>query len=346
MKELRDISWQVDEPTYRADFALSYSTIARYERGGFGSLPTLFDEQSSPSLTFGSMVDELITGNEESFNKRFIVAEFPKLEPSVETVVKYLYANNGRETRNLFDIDADTLKDAMDACEFRTTWTALKRSEKILTKQSADYYRLLGLQVNKVLVPNTMYNDAVACVNALKSSPQTFHYFRDNSPDGDIKRYYQLKFKATIDGVDYRCMADLLIVDYKNKVIIPCDLKTSSSQERDFGYSVKKWRYDLQARLYWRIIRINLDADPYFRYFWLRDFIFIVVNKDSLTPLLWRFPKVHEEGEITIGNMTCRAPWTIGKELRGYLDTNPKVPNDIKLTGVNDVCAWLDRHAV
>lgn len=49
-KSLRDISWQVDEPTYRADPALSYSTLARYEREGFNNLDKLFDRIETPSL--------------------------------------------------------------------------------------------------------------------------------------------------------------------------------------------------------------------------------------------------------------------------------------------------------
>ena len=65
MKELKDISWNVTEEEYRADPALSYSTLAKYERGGFNSIPTLFDKVESPSLTLGSAVDSLITGGEE-----------------------------------------------------------------------------------------------------------------------------------------------------------------------------------------------------------------------------------------------------------------------------------------
>ena len=64
-KSLYDISWKVDEPTYRADPALSYSTLARYEREGFNNLDKLFDRIETPSLVFGSCVDTLITGNEE-----------------------------------------------------------------------------------------------------------------------------------------------------------------------------------------------------------------------------------------------------------------------------------------
>ena len=69
MKSLKEISWDVDEATYRADPALSYSTIARYEREGFNNLDKLFDKLDTPSLTFGRAVDSTITGGQAEFDK-------------------------------------------------------------------------------------------------------------------------------------------------------------------------------------------------------------------------------------------------------------------------------------
>ena len=66
IKKLYEISWDVDEPTYRADEALSYSTIAKFAREGFNKLNTLFDKLDTPSLVFGSAVDALITAVKKS----------------------------------------------------------------------------------------------------------------------------------------------------------------------------------------------------------------------------------------------------------------------------------------
>ena len=79
MKSLKDISWQVSEEEYRADPALSYSTLAKYEREGFNGLPHLFDKLETPSLTFGSAVDAIITGGRKEFDDKFIVASFPSV---------------------------------------------------------------------------------------------------------------------------------------------------------------------------------------------------------------------------------------------------------------------------
>ena len=90
-KSLKSISWDVPEDIYRQDDALSYSTLAKYERSGFNGLATLFDRVESPSLTFGSMVDEMITGSMESFNERFLVAEYPQTPDSIIQIVKKVF---------------------------------------------------------------------------------------------------------------------------------------------------------------------------------------------------------------------------------------------------------------
>ena len=71
MKSLKDISWDVTEDQYRADSALSYSTLSRFNREGFDNLAHLFDKIESPSLLFGSVVDTLLTGTEKEFEDRF-----------------------------------------------------------------------------------------------------------------------------------------------------------------------------------------------------------------------------------------------------------------------------------
>ena len=35
MKSIRDIAWNVSEEEYRADTAISYSTLSRFEREGW-----------------------------------------------------------------------------------------------------------------------------------------------------------------------------------------------------------------------------------------------------------------------------------------------------------------------
>ena len=129
----------------------------------------------------------------------------------------------------------------------------------------------------------------------------------------------------------------LIVVDYEKKVVWPIDLKTSmSTAEWDFEQNFKKWHYYIQARLYWRIIRANMDNDPYFKDFTLEDYRFIICNPKTLTPLVWEFPLTKSVGTlIDDDGKEIRDPFEIGKELQGYLNFRPPVPNGINKDGVN-----------
>lgn len=344
-KSLRDISWLVTEEQYREDSALSYSALATYERGGFNCLESLYDKKDTPSLTFGSAVDALITGGEEEFNSKFIVAEFPDIPDTVVKIVKDCFAECHVTNRTIASISDLKIIEIAANYNYQNNWKPETRA-KVIKEKGDEYYNLLFLAENKTILSNDVYNEVLASVRALRESPSTEYFFRPDDPfDDSIERLYQLKFKATLGGTDYRCMADLLIVDHINKVIYPKDLKTSSHYEWDFYKSFIDWNYQIQARLYWRIIRANLDNDPYFRDFELADYEFIVVNKQSLTPLTWRFTETTNRGTIIVGKPThpieLRDPEDIGNELKIYLAERPRVPFGIVIGGANNLSDWL-----
>lgn len=346
-KSLKDISWQVPEETYREDPALSYSALATYERGGFNCLESLYDRKETPSLTFGSAVDAIITGGEDEFNSKFLVADFPDIPDTIVKIVKDCFAEFHITHRNLSDIpDVEIIGRAANY-NYQNNWKPETRA-KVIKEKGEEYYNLLFLAEGKTILSNDVYNEVLASVRALRESPSTEYCFRPDNPfDDSVERLYQLKFKATLGGTDYRCMADLLIVDYANKIIYPKDLKTSSHYEWDFYKSFIDWNYQIQARLYWRIIRDNLDRDPYFKDFTLADYEFIVVNKLTLTPLVWKFRDTTTRGTIVVGKpahpIELRDPEDIGNELKIYLAERPQVPFGIVIGGSNDLTTWLNK---
>lgn len=344
-KSLKEISWNVTEEEYREDSALSYSTLATYERGGFNCLETLYDKKESPALTFGSAVDALITGGQQEFDSRFIVAEFPALSDKAIKIVKDLFEDNHIVYGTFERIPDDKVLEKIALYEYWNNCKADTKLSKLKAEGVADYYDLLQLAEGKTILSSELYADVLNSVRALKESPATKEYFCEDNPFNDnIEHLYQLKFKATLNGINYRCMSDLLLVDYEHKVIYPIDLKTSSHTEWDFFKSFVQWDYQIQARLYWRIIRTNLNNDPYFKDFILTDYRFIVVNKTTLTPLVWLFPQTTAVGTIVVGNnapLKLRDPEVIGEELSHYLNERPTVPTGINLTGDNNITQWL-----
>lgn len=345
MKSLRDISWQVSEEEYRADPALSYSTLARYEREGFNNLDKLFDRIETPSLTFGSAVDSIITGGQEEFDERFMVAEFPSIPDSIVKIIKSLYKQYAGTYRSLLNIPDNSIIRETEDQNYQMNWKPETRA-KVIREKGTDYYNLLFVAGDRCIIDTQTYQDVVNAVRVLKESSSTKLYFADDNPfEPDIERLYQLKFKGEFDGITYRNMADLIIVNHKEKWVKPVDLKTSSHTEWDFYKSFVDWRYDIQARLYWAIIRQNMDKDEYFKDFKLLDYDFIVVNKRTLTPLVWNCPFTRAQGTLKFGKndqIEMRSPFVIGKELNSYLTSRPKVPIGISEIGANDLRDWLN----
>jgi hypothetical protein len=340
-----NISWPVTEEEYRADPALSYSTISKYERTGFDGIKFLFDKVETPSLTFGSAVDSLITGGKEEFDSRFLVADFPALSPSMTEIVKHIFHVYGEKYDKLTDIPDDAIILITKLMSFQLNWKAETRA-RVIKESGSEYYRLLFLAKDKTVLDAKTYEAVLRAVKALKTFKSTYDYFKETSPFENVERLYQLKFKAQLDGTWYRCMADLIVVDHDKKTVQPIDLKTSSKREWDFHKSFIDWRYDIQARLYWRLIRTTMDGDPYFKDFKLLPYKFIVVNRNIPCPLVWGFAQTTERGTLKVGkngSIELRDPCEIGAELDHYLTSKPTVPVGIIEAGVNDINTWLNK---
>lgn len=345
-KSLYDISWQVTESEYREDPALSYSVLAKFERGGFNELDHLFDRIDTPSLTFGSAVDSIITGGQEEFDERFIVADYPSTPDSIIKIVKDLFNSYHESHESIITIpDADIIT-FTELNDYQRNWKPETRA-KVIKEKGSDYYNLLHIADNKTIINNELYAEITDTVYSLKNSNSTRFYFQNDSPfEPDIQRHYQLKFKATFEGIDYRCMADEIIVDHKTKEIFLIDLKTSSHTEWDFPVSFKDWFYWCQARLYYRIIKSNLEKDEYFKDFTIHDYRFIVVNKRTLTPLVWEYEDTKKYGTLYYGvnsQYVVRDPFEIGEELTFYLKDKPKVPKGISETSPNSLLEFLNK---
>lgn len=344
MKNLKDISWDVPESEYRQDPALSYSTLAKFERGGFSSLAHLFDKVDSSSLTFGSAVDSIITGGMKEFNERFKVCDFSITDGGV-SVCKLLASKYGDTYKEFGDIPEDIVSAVAQEAGFwkDPKWDKKRYSEVLKTGNVNLFYESL-VNSDLTIIDRKTYDDVLNSVRALKSSDSTRFYFADNSPFDEIERYYQLKFKATLNGIDYRIMADLIMVDHKNKTIQMIDLKTSGHNEWDFYKSFVDWGYNWQARLYSRVFKANIKNDEYFKDFTMLPYLFIVVNRNSLTPLVWRYEDTFKEGTLTYGKnntIEMRDPEEIGRDLHKYLTDNPKVPIGITTDSPNSITQYL-----
>lgn len=348
-KSLYNISWQVSEEEYRKDSALSYSTIARYEREGFNNLDKLFDKVDSPSLTFGSAVDSIITGGMEEFNERFMVANTISVPDSIIKIVKKLFSIYKERIHSLEDISNDTIINITQEESYQLNWRPETRA-KVIKEKGSEYYNLLYEAGNRVIIDNNTYQDVLKAVKTLKESKATEYYFKeDDIFDDTIKRYYQLKFKTTLNGIEYRCMLDGLIVNNRNKTIQPIDLKTSckrNDREWDFHKHYLEWGYQIQNRLYFRILQDIISKDDVYKDYIILPYKDIIIFRGSDTPLVWNIPFTNTKGTLYLGKnkqIELRDPEEIGQELYYYLRTGVKMPNGINEFGDNNIEEYINK---
>ena len=108
MKSLKEIALQIDEPTYRKMPELSYSMISKFQSVGF-NLDKLQESVSSPSLTFGSAVDAIITGGKEEFDRNFMVVDLPNIPDSASNCVRIIWNKYKDTYKHLNEIPMDIL---------------------------------------------------------------------------------------------------------------------------------------------------------------------------------------------------------------------------------------------
>ena len=103
---------------------------------------------------------------------------------------------------------------------------------------------------------------------------------------------------------------------------------------------------NVQAQLYWYIIRQNLDKDPYFKDFKLADYRFIVICNRTRTPLVWEWSHTKTDVDFVLGDTKFENWRGIVKRLHKYLTDSPKVPEGIKDTGINDIAQFIIENSI
>lgn len=246
MKSLKEMALQIDEPTYRKMPELSYSMLSRFQSVGF-DIGKLQESVSSPSLTFGSAVDAIITGGQEEFDRNFMVVDLPNIPESANNCVRIIWNKYKDTYKYLKDIPMDTLNTELQLNGFwpNNRYSAQARINGFFKNPVEDYYQLNYIAENKSIINTELHTQILKAVNALKTSTATKDYFAEDNPwDNSIERLYQLKFRADLNGIGYRCMMDECIVLHDKKLIIPIDLKTSCScEEKNFYFNFLQWHY-------------------------------------------------------------------------------------------------------
>ena len=321
-KSILELAWDVSEDVYRADPAISYSTLSQFAREGVSCISHLKDKKSSEALRFGSLVDTLMTEPEQLENK-FVIAEFNKPTDVISKIVTNIWENSDKKNINLAKINPDTILMYINNENYSSNWKDATRINKIV-EEGQEYFSLLGLSEGKMLMTQYDFNKAQECVETLKSNDFTRSAFYVSPLDRHIEAHFQLKFKLVGSSYSIRCMFDRIIVNHEEKTIQPIDLKTTGKPEEIFEESFEVWRYDLQASMYSYILRELCKRDDYFKDFTILPFRFICINRYNQKPVIWEDKlstidtavRVNKFGEV------LKSWYILLRELNWHIDNN------------------------
>lgn len=340
MKEITQIALNITEQEYRNLNCISQSMLTRYMQEGAKYIDKIDEPLESQSLTFGSVVDKMIT-EPQRFDDCFMV--MPNASKDTIEYMTALSDTFGDKYQHLLNIPAEELSAKLKELGFYPAdkWSVEKRVSDFMAKHNPDIYNVIATNRNKTFITAEMFEEAKRCNETLRENKATKYYLEKDDIMSQKKRYFQLKFATEINGVHYKCMLDEVIVDYENKTIEPIDYKTSSNYEYEFPVSFIKYKYYIQARLYSRILKVILSKDEDFKDFEILPFKFIVINKETLSPLVWAFPNT-EPGSIRIPTdkyvIILEDPEFIAEELDYLLQNKRNIPAYIDNEAVNDIC--------
>lgn len=253
----------IPEPDYRLMKELNYSKLKefdtdsrryyiKYVRGE--DLGDKEAEQEKEAMRFGSLVDCILTG-EQDLDWRYQISKANIPTGQMLDFVQSLYKNTLAYTRN------GVLTESMEFLyQIGYQEAGFKRDtfEKVLerfVKEGKDYYGELRDRGTRVVISPDEYEKACSLAEKLRTHPfsaPTINIMSDERFDV----HYQLVLTGNIYGYDMKCMMDKVIIDNRDKVVYIYDLKTTANGAM-FQYNYTKMRYYLQMAIYTLLARLN-----------------------------------------------------------------------------------------
>lgn len=238
----------------------------------------LFYEEKE-SLIIGNAVDCIITNRNEKgeidleeFYQQYYISDIEKPSDAIMNIVQEVYSKS--DSLILFEIQNDLL--ILGSCneyKYQSKWKDETRIQKI-KDEGCTYYNELVLSEGKQILDREQSLCIWRVVESLLTHPHTASYFEKSE---DIEILWQQPIYFKYKDKECKALLDIIIINHKNKTIIPIDLKTFSDFTSNFIRSVKKFRYDIQAIFYELAIYYNYITET--NKLWdyqVLQFIFIV----------------------------------------------------------------------
>lgn len=336
----------MDEERYHAHPAWSYSTIARYARGGFKALGTLHDKVTpTPEMKFGTLFDSLMTKGLDETRQHYAVFEGDYPPTTIKAILdRILAVTEGTVWQH---IENSVKLNVCDEFEYQKNWKPETRLKKL--EEYIDYYDFIYDAYGKEIISVQDWNDIMDMKKAIENNSVINRLFGGKKSD-DIEYIYQAKFMVSMNichkKITVKFMPDLLVVDHKNRYIIPVDLKTSGMPAYDFPDHWLKMRYDIQAGLYTDALQVivdnltQIDEEPYE----IMPYVFVDISRTDKIPLAFEFDPRANDGHLQLKQYRYKNWKELLSEIITYESKELRVPSYINEEGSNDIIKLLNHE--
>jgi len=273
--KFKDYTLTIPDHEYREIPAFSYSLLKDIDENG---PQTLLESKtkSSEALTFGSLVDILLTAPETKADKFWTKV----LTPPTASLL---------ELANALLVDLTVLEEGFSYLTHENIqnkiknmglWSSMVNKEKIQAKYDDpifwNYMKESIEAKGKIIISQETLDAAEHCADVLKNHEYTKDYFVETE---DIEILFQPSIVYKFKGTTGKARLDLVIVDHKNKIIKPFDIKTGSELPTKFMNSFYKFKYYLQVISYLVALQSITETIEDFKDYKIDTFKFLYISK-------------------------------------------------------------------
>lgn len=310
--KFKDAVLTLPDEEYRNLPAFSYSLLKELDDLGPTSLITGKIQKQSDALEFGSLVDILLTAPDTK-SERFWTKTLVKPSASLLELANALLVDLHILDEGMSYITHETIQKKIKVLDI---WSNIKDPDKLQAKYDDpifwEYIKESYEAKGKIIVSQEVLDAAEHCADVLKNHEYTRDFFVESD---DIEILFQPSILYTFKGVKGKARLDLIIVDHKNKIIKPFDIKTGSEIPTKFINSFYKFKYYLQVISYLLAIQSITETVEEFKDYKIDTFKFLYVSKK-----LPDVPVIFEVEEKLLNSFADGWLSSTGEYVTGFLE--------------------------
>lgn len=222
----------------------SYSSVSNYAESPKKYIQSKERSQDTSYFSLGKLVDFIRTEGEEKAREVYSVNILAPLPPQLEQYVNYIVENIESEKALTNDLKLEAVKNL-------NILKSSKKEDTILKTLSVtdDYLKFYYKNKDKIIISFEDWTTAISIINEWKNNEYTRTY-TNMVTHKHIEVFDEFPILWEYNGIDLKSKLDRIIIDHKDKTIIPIDYKTSSKDVHNFIKSYWNYKYYYQASMY------------------------------------------------------------------------------------------------